>query len=131
VLVRAELKIHIVARTNANPLYLRVAPASCAWTEEITYDEARALGLKREQPSISVVLGQAEGSTVNWDVTGIARRWLAGCPNYGFILEPSEEQHGSVTYFLASREWSEAEESTAEEQRPRLRLEYFDPSVGE
>ena len=104
----ATLTMHAVARTNAQSIQMRVGPATTAWDQDVTYQEATLSGLERGQPSVLVEVSE-ENEPAHCDVTDVVRAWTSGeLPNHGLMIDTLDAgNRGNVTYDFASSEWVE------------------------
>ena len=82
----ATLELYQKGSTGAVPVTIRAFPVTAAWTEsEVTWDNQPTFDTSR---STSATLDATDGYK-SWDVTELAREWLAG-NGYGVILHGPE-----------------------------------------
>lgn len=126
VVERAELSVHIAARSNQTPMTLTVSAllqpwlsAEATWLQasnSTSWNEAGALGAgDRAAEPAAVAVAAAPGVWLSFDVTDLARTWLKdGEQNDGVII--SGEAGNAVQYDITSAD------ARDERFRPRLTL---------
>jgi hypothetical protein len=119
-ITEATLTLQPVARSNAQPLRVTLAPATCAWIEAVSLSDWRLCTPWQGQASVMTLQNDAAPATA--DITALVQRWVNGTlPNHGLLLDPSSAgNRGNVTYDIASREWAEGAQS-----EPTLLVRYI------
>ena len=134
-IARATLKLHVVDRSNANPIAVGAYNVLRSWSVTRTTWLQAAVGMPWGQPGCN---GSADryltfedeqslsetGVWYGWDVTWLAQRWVFDpTTNHGVILKGSADPADpKVEYIFCSSEFRSVD------LRPRLEISYWVPA---